>query len=69
MITVTTVQQPHEASIIQAILQQANIECCIQNEYISQLYQNAVTDIAIQVLEEDAEKAHKILVEEGVITE
>ncbi len=65
MITITTVQQPHEASIIQALLKQANIECCILNEYSSQLYNSAFDAITIQVLEEDAEKAQAVLREEG----
>ena len=65
MITITTVQQPHEASIIQALLKQANIECCILNEYSSQLYNSAVDAITVQILEEDVEKAQALLKEEG----
>jgi diphthamide synthase subunit DPH2 len=65
LVTVAVANQPHEASMLKAILEEAGITVFLQNEMLAQLYANVVGGITIQVPDTDAEKARNLLIEGG----
>ena len=71
-ITVLTVSYPQQLWVIRTKLESEDIECFIKDELTVQsynLYSNAVGGVKLQVIEEDVERARKILEELDYIKE
>jgi len=71
-ITVLTVSYPQQLWVIRTKLESEDIECFIKDELTVQsynLYSNAVGGVKLQVLEDDVERARKILEELDYIKE
>jgi len=64
LVTIATVAQHFEAYMLKALLEGEDIPVFLQDELFTQLYA-CLGGIKIQVPATDAEKAHKILVENG----
>lgn len=68
LVTVKIFNYPNDYYMAKAFLESAEISCFAQDEFISQvnpLYTNAVGGIKMQVMEEQAEDAVKLLIEGG----
>ena len=72
LVTILTVSYPQELLIIRSRLEFEGIECFTKDELTVQAYvgySNAVGGVKLQVLEEDASKARKILMVLGYLKE
>ena len=65
LVTIIEVNQLSTAYLLRGILEDANIQVFLQHELTSQLYGNCAGGVEIQVSDKDAEKARKLLIENG----
>lgn len=65
MITVKTSNIPGELAVAKSYLEDNDIYCFLKDELINQVHPYAVGGIKLQVREEDAEEAIKLLLEGG----
>jgi len=63
--TITSVSQHYEAYMLKALLEEEGITVFLQDELFAQLYTNALGGIKIQVPSMDADRARKVLMDNG----
>ncbi len=71
LVTIRTFFEPTDLLVPKSLLESEGIECYAIDEYMSRLYPGtgAVGGIKLQVSEEDVDRAVKILMDGGFLTE
>ena len=65
LVTIKVFNNSNDYNMAKAYLESADISCFAQNEFINQVYANAVGGVRMQVMEDQVEEAVALLIEGG----